>query len=207
MSTQTEDALREVLAFDPRTPSLSSDVIIENVGRRRRRNQWAGSVAASVALVATGGVVAATWPDDTDPVMVPAGVTEVSGTFEVGRGWEMVVDGEGLCLANEAGTVYSCGVDLSWQEGSTLSWSHGESGPQIYAWVVPDSTATASLEKELGGFTPAQVYRVAELDVSIAVVQLLPQDPTGWERVSRDESGKVTEEVPFQVDQGLPTHN
>lgn len=206
MSTQTEQALREALTFDPQTPSLSADSIIETVDRKRRRSLWAGAVAASVALVAAGGIAVATWPEDAGPVMVPAAVTEVSGTFEVGRGWEMVVDGQGLCLVNEAGTVYSCGVDLAFREGTTFSWSHGESGPQIYAWVVRDDTATASLEKPMGGLIPADVYRVSELDVSIAVAQLLPQDPTGWERLSRDEAGTVTDAVPFHVDrESMPT--
>lgn len=206
MSTQTEQALREALTFDPQTPSLSADSIIETVDRRRRCSLWAGAVAASVALVAAGGIAVAAWPKDAGQAMVPAGVTEVSGTFEVGRGWEMVVDGQGLCLANEAGTVYSCGVGPAFNEGSTISWSHGESGPQIYAWVVRDSTAAASLEKPMAGMIPAQVYRVSELDVSIAVAQLLPQDTAGWERISRDGTGTVTDAVPFHVDrESMPT--
>lgn len=205
MSIQTEQALREALAFDPQTPSLSAEPIVEAVHRRRRRDQWLGAVVASGVLVAAGGVAVATLPDDGEPHLVPAGVTQVSGTFEIGMGWEMVVDGPGLCLVNEARSVYSCGVDLAFREGTTFSWSSGQSGPQISAWVVRDSTVTASLEQERGGFTPAQVYRVAELDVSIAVAQLLPQDPTGWERVSRDRAGTVTDAVPFRGDQGLPT--
>lgn len=207
MSTHTEDALREALAFDPQTPSLPAGPIMETVDRRRRRNQWLGAVTASAALAVAGGIAFVALPDRAEQEIVPAAVTEVSGTFEIGRGWEMVVDGQGLCLANDAGTAYSCGVDLAFREGTTFSWSNGESGPQIYAWVVRDSTATASLEQELGGFTPATVYRVAELDVSIAVAQLLPQDPTGWERVSRDEAGTVTDAVPFHVDrESMPTH-
>lgn len=208
MSPHTEDALREALAFDPQTPSLSAESIIESVHRRRRRNQWVGAVTASAAVVAAGGIAVATLPDDAGTVLVPAGVTQVSGTFEIGMGWEMVVDGRALCLANQTRSVYACGVDLAFREGTTFSWSHVESGPQIYAWVVRDGTATASLEKELGGTTPAQVYRVAELDVSVAVAQLLPQDPTGWERVSRDETGTVTDAVPFHVeDEAVPTRN
>lgn len=204
MSIHTEDALREALAFDPQTPSLDVEPIIASVHRHRRRSMWVGSVAASAVLVA-GGVAVATWSDGPTIAPVPAGVTTVSGTFEVGRGWEMVVDGQGLCLTNEADTVYSCGVHLTFREGTTFSWSHGESDPQIYAWVVRGSTATASLEKPMAGMIPADVYRVAELDVSIAVVQWLPQDPTGWERLSRDDDGTVTDAVPFHVEASFPT--
>lgn len=93
------------------------------------------------------------------PAVVPAGMTEASGSFDVGMGWEMVVDGQALCVGNETRTVYDCEVDVDFREGSTFSWSHGESGPQISAWVVLDSTATASLEKEMSGFAPARVYR------------------------------------------------
>lgn len=206
MSTQTEQALREALAFDPQTPSLSAEPIIEAVDRRRRRSLWGGAVAASVALAAAGGVAVATWPEGAGPDVVPAGVTEVSGSFDVGMGWEMVVDGQALCLANAARTVYDCGVDLAFREGSTFSWSNGDSGPQISAWVVRDSTATAALEKQMSGFTPATVYRVADLDVSIAVVNLLPQDPDGWERISRDDAGTVTDSVPFTIEgASMPT--
>ncbi|MCK0113395.1 hypothetical protein MWU75_14695 [Ornithinimicrobium sp. F0845] len=174
--------------------------------RQRRRSMWLGAVAAS-AVLGAGGVAVSAWSGDDGPdAMVPAGVTEVSGTFEIGMGWEMVVDGRALCLSDQAGSVYDCGMDVAFREGSTFSWSHGESGPQISAWVVRDSTATASLEKEMSGFTPAKVYRVSELDVSIAVVNLLPQDPAGWERVSRDGSGTVTDSVPFHVGGSVPTH-
>ncbi|USQ77265.1 hypothetical protein [Ornithinimicrobium cryptoxanthini] len=205
MSSHTEQALREALGFDPQTPSLQVESIIEAVDRSRRRSMWAGAAAASVALAAAGGIAVATLSDDViEPV--PAGVTEVSGTFEIGTGWEMVVDGQGLCLANEARTVYDCGVDVAFREGSTFSWSDGTSGPQIYAWVVRDSTATAALEKSQGGTISAQVYRVPDLDVSIAVAQLLPQDPAGWQRVSRDEADTVTDVVPFQAgDDSVPT--
>lgn len=206
MSTQTEQALREALAFDPQTPSLPAEPIVRAVRRQRRRSQWAGAVAAS-AVLAAGGVAVATWPGDDGPALVPAGVTEVSGTFDIGHDWQMVVDGQGLCLANPQRTVYDCGVNVAFREGSTLSWSHGDSGPQIYVWVVRDSTDTAVLEQPSGGTIPADVYRVSELDVSIAVARLLPPDPTGWERISRDDAGTVTDAVPFHVDrESMPTH-
>lgn len=204
MSTQTEQALRDALAFDPQTPSLPAEPIVRAVRRQRRRSQWAGAVAAS-AVLAAGAFAVTTWTDD-GPALVPAGVTEVSGTFDIGHDWQMVLDGQGLCLANPQRTVYACGVDLAFREGSTFSWSHGDAGPQIYAWVVRDSTDTAALEQPSGGMIPADVYRVSELDVSIAVAQLLPQDPTGWERVSRDDAGTVTDAVPFHVDrESMPT--
>lgn len=205
MSTQTEQALRQALAFEPQTPSLSAEPIVEAVHRQRRRSQWGGAVAAS-AVLAAGGFAVATWSGSDGPAMVPAGVSEVSGTFDIGHDWQMVVDGQGLCLANPDRTVYDCGVELAFREGSTFSWSHGDSGPQIYAWVVRDSTDTAALEQPSGGMIPADVYRVSELDVSIAVAQLLPQDPTGWERISRDDAGTVTDAVPFHLDGSMPTH-
>lgn len=195
MSTQTEQALREALAFDPSTPSLSAEPIIATVHRKRRR-ATTGVVATGVALAAGAGIAVSSWSDDVaGTVAVPAGVTQVSGTFEIGMDWQMVVDDQGLCLANPDRTVYDCGVNLAFRENATFSWSHEASDPQIYAWVVRDSTATAALEKSQGGVIPAQVYRVSDLDVSIAVATLPPGD--GWTRVSRDESGAVTDEVPF----------
>lgn len=201
MSTQIEQALREALAFDPQTPSLPAEPIMQAVDRQRRRSLWAGAVAASV-LVAAGGAAVAAWPGGERAEVVPAGVDQVSGTFEIGMGWEMAVDGRALCLANRTRTVYSCGADVAFREDAVFAWSNGQSGPQIYAWVVRDSTATASLEKPMAGMIPAQVYRVSELDVSIAVAQLLPQDPSGWERVSRDETGAVVDSVPFDLEGG-----
>lgn len=204
MSTQIEQALREALAFDPQTPTLSAEPIMRAVDRQHRRNLWAGAVAASV-FVAAGGVAVATWSVGDGVEVVPAGVNQVSGTFEIGMGWEMAVDGRALCLANQARTVYDCGEGPAFREDAVFAWSNGESGPQISAWVVRDSTATASLEKPMAGMIPAQVYRVSELDVSIAVAQLLPQDSAGWERVSRDETGTVVDSVPFHGADGEPT--
>lgn len=115
MNTQTERALREALAFDPQTPSLPAEPIVKAVHRRRRRSQWAGAVAAG-AVLAAGGFAVGTWTGEA-PV-VPAGVTEVSGTFDIAHDWQMFVDGEGgLCLANLDRTVYDCGVDVAFQIG------------------------------------------------------------------------------------------
>lgn len=205
MSTDTEQSLREALAFDPQTPSLSAEPIIATVQRQHRRSMWVGAVAAS-AVLAAGGVAVATWPGDTTTFAVPAGVTQVSDTIEIGSGWQMVVDGDGLCLTDEAGTESSCGVNLAFQEGNVFSWSSDASGPRIYAWVVRDGTATASLESPARAIA-ADVYRVSALDVSIAVAQDLPQDVSGWARISRDETGALTDSVPFHAEQDLPTQD
>lgn len=207
MSTHTEQALREALAFDPQTPALAAEPIIEAVQRGHRRSMWIGAIAASVALTAGGFAFDAFSGRANEQVhAIPAGVAQASGAFDIGHDWQMVVDGQGLCLTNPDRSDYSCGVDLAFREGSTFSWSDGTSGAQIYAWVVRDNTATASLEKPTADMIPAQVYRVSELDVSIAVAHLLPEDLTGWERISRDEVGTVTDSVPFHVEDGsIPT--
>lgn len=193
MSTQTEQALREALAFDPTTPSLSAEPIIATVHRKRRRTMT-GAVATGVAVLAAGGIGFASWSDDiAGTVAVPAGVTQVGGTFEIGKDWQMVVANEGLCLTNTDRTIYDCAVNLAFREGSTLAWSHDD--PEVYAWVVRDGTATAALEDPQGGVVQAQVYRVSDLNVSVAVATQLPRDE--WTRLSRDASGMVTDEVPF----------
>lgn len=63
MSSQTEDVLREALAFDPQTPAVRPEPIIARVHRQHRRPMWVGAVAASTVLVAVG-VAVAIWPMD-----------------------------------------------------------------------------------------------------------------------------------------------
>lgn len=194
MTTQTEQALREALAFDPSTPSLSAGPVIASVRRKQRRTVLL-AVTTGVALITAGGFTLASWSDDVlDTMTVPASVTQVSGTFEIGVDRHMVVEDQALCLVDPHGGG-SCGVNVAFEEGSTFSWLDGSPGSPIYVWVVRDSTATAALETPEGDVTPAQLYRVFELDLSIAVATRQPGE--GWTHISRDAAGTVTDEVPY----------
>jgi hypothetical protein len=189
--TGTEELLRQALAADHTAQPVQAGPIIARVRRQRRR---AGLVAVGGAAGAlTAGLFWINQPLDTGeeiPELLPAGVVSVIDSVDIGmNGWQLATRGDQVCLVdpNEAHT--SCAAPDS-QPPTTL---RNDTGPQIFLWVVPQETATAALQAENRGHIPADVYHLSDLDISVAIARLYPQDPTGWEHISADQAGEITQ--------------
>jgi hypothetical protein len=187
--TGTERLLRQALASDHTAQPLQAGPIIARVRRQRRRTGLVGLAAGAL----TAGLFWINQPLDTGeevPELLPAGVVSVTDSVDVGMGgWQLATQGHQVCLVDPSEAHTSCAAPVS-QPPTTL---RNDTGPQIFLWVVPRETATAALQAENQGHIPADVYHLADLDISVAIARLYPQDPTGWEHISTDEAGEITQ--------------
>lgn len=188
------------------------EVLHQGQRARRRRRLRAGvtgpSVAAAVAVAGFWVADVTGWPGPAEDVQLAAepDVTVVPAdreVFDIGRGWQMLVDDDddALCMGPGPGPVpdsgLSCGVDVQFNEDSTFAFVGDDPSAPVYGWVVRDTTTSAALVSDTEQTLSAQVYEISALGFRVAVVHDYPTPQAGWSLVSRDADGTVTDSVPW----------
>lgn len=174
--------------------------------RRRRVGQAIGAsgLAASIAVVGVSVANTENGPGPATDAQVAAeqGVVVVpteQALFEIGQGWQMLVDGDALCLGPASGAAptsgRTCGVDVEFREGSNYGFIGDDPSDPVYVWAVRDTTASAALVSDGDDMLPAQIFEISALGLRIAVVHDHPAPEAGWSLISRNAEGAVTDTV------------
>lgn len=227
MNTSETTELRHALHSAPLPPGLEPDTteILRQGHRGQQRRRVLTGVAAStgaVTIAAAGFWIAnvVTGPQQLNETqLVAAGTVTViaanESVFDIGLGQQMSIkDNDAdeeetmLCLEPAPGadpeSGASCIAGPQFSDDSNLGFAGDDPSAPVYVWVIRNTTDTAELVSDTGTTLVAPVYEVAALDLRIAVTHDLPMPVSGWNLISRDEQGEMTDSVSVDYDISTP---
>lgn len=227
MNTSDTTELRHALRSAPLPPGLEPDtteVLRRGHRAQRRRRVLTGVTASTGALtIAAAGfwianVVTGPQQLNEDQLVAAGNVTVIpanESVFDIGFGQQMSIkdndDAEEetlLCLEPPPGadpeSGASCIAGPRFSGDSNLGFAGDDPSAPVYVWVIRNTTDTAELESDTGPTLVAPVYEVSALDLRIAVTHDLPMPVSGWDLISRDDQGEMTDSISVDYDISTP---